>query len=72
VTFAKLTARERAEAARLGIITDPDALRDLPGYGACTDPDTLRAAAAIELAAERRAGLADVEGQADDDGPAAA
>ena len=27
----------------------------LPGYGACTDPDTLRSAAAIDVAAERRA-----------------
>ena len=42
----ELPARAMAEAV-------PD-YRTLPGYGACTDPETLRAAAEIELAAERR------------------
>ncbi len=55
MSFANLTPAERAEAARLGIVTDLDAWRAAPGYGACTDADTLRSAAEIEVAAERRA-----------------
>jgi hypothetical protein len=32
----------------------PEEAAALPGYGVCTDPDVLRSAAAIQLAAEQR------------------
>ena len=58
MAFDKLTPAEEAAAARWGItdevIDAAIAYWRLPGRGTCTDPDTLRSAAEVEVAAGRR------------------
>ena len=48
------------------------AYHGLPGRGSCTDPDTLRSAALVQVTVERRIAAEAAEDAEDDDGPDAA
>ena len=55
--YEDMTEAERAERFRYFTIELPPGVttwHDVPGYGACTDPDTLRGSAEIQVAMERR------------------